>query len=61
MIDTDHLLTVLSPMTYLVFVSFKKVRASESLTSSNIYIICVNSFPDFTGRKSYLLYYHESC
>ena len=60
MIDTDHLLTVLSLMTYLVFVSFKKVRASESLTSSNIYTICVNSFPDFRCRKSYL-YYHESC
>lgn len=60
MIDTDHLLTVLSLMTYLVFVSFKKVRASESLTSSNIYIICVNSFPDFRCRKSYL-YYNESC
>lgn len=60
MIDTDHLLTVLSLMTYLVFVSFKKVRASESLTSNNIYIICVNLFPDLRGRKSYL-YYHELC
>lgn len=60
MIDTDRLLTVLSLMTYLVFVSFKKVRASESLTSNNIYIICVNLFPDLRGRKSYL-YYHESC
>ena len=60
MIDTDHLLTVLSLMTYPVFVSFKKVRASESLTSNNIYIICVNLFPDLRGRKSYL-YYHESC
>ena len=36
MIDTDHLLTVLSPMTYLVFVSFKKVRASESLQVTSI-------------------------
>ena len=60
MIDTDRLLTVLSLMTYLVFVSIKKVRASESLTSNNIYIICVNFFLDLRGRKSYL-YYHESC